>query len=41
MISAAPGAMALVMITLVKARGRQYLLAATLLVGMLATVWPA
>jgi SulP family sulfate permease len=35
MISAAPGAMALVMVTLVKEHGLQYLLAATLLTGVL------
>src|SRR5690606_8093947 len=35
MISAAPGAMALVMVTLVKDHGLQYLLAGTLLTGVL------
>ncbi|MEO7939565.1 MAG: SulP family inorganic anion transporter [Burkholderiaceae bacterium] len=38
MISAAPGAMALVMVTLVKEHGLQYLLAATVLTGVLQIV---
>ncbi len=38
MISAATGAMALLMVTLVKSHGLQYLLAATLLTGMLQIV---
>src|SRR5215204_103028 len=38
MISAATGAMALVMVTLVKEHGLQYLLAATLLTGVLQIV---
>ncbi|MDB5891528.1 MAG: sulfate permease [Polaromonas sp.] len=38
MISAATGAMALVMVTLVKAHGLQYLLAATLLTGVLQII---
>ena len=38
MISAATGAMALVMVTLVKDHGLQYLLAATVLTGMLQIV---
>ena len=39
MISAATGAMALLMVTLVKTHGLQYLLAATLLTGMLQSRW--
>src|SRR5690606_11741785 len=38
MISAATGAMALLMVTLVKEHGLQYLLAATVLTGMLQIV---
>lgn len=39
MISAATGAMALVMVTLVKEYGLQYLLAATLLTGLIQIVF--
>lgn len=41
MISAATGAMALLMVTLVKEHGLSYLLAATLLTGALQIVWGA